>query len=307
MSPASKTAAPTPGTRPPASPKSSRGTLLKVLIGFALLNTLVIIGVGIVGHKALTSLEKKTARVQPFLDVFSSPKAPEEAVQKVGDLLRASVGDFILGASNGQISAFIASVLMHDWSSLGFDAQVWAMQLERSMKNTTCKRSKVECPGDYNMYPPNSNNYPMVSCPGSSYSQQCYNAGQTVTCNDEVCAFEVARQLGSYVESIGGKLQQLPSFPGAPDMYPPAFSNGLFQIDGWMHWIQNQLKLDGWKAAGTSCNALRAHIKGIDWAGTYIDENKQVQSWNITRDFHRIADDAEQWCVGLMNLPASSP
>lgn len=288
------------------SPGLTKRTVLKVLIVFALFNTAILVGVAVVGHKAYMKMEAKTEAFAPYTNVLSGTASPEETREVVHSLAvvtNAVVGNFMVGATNGQISAFVSNMFQKNFASLGYDVEIWAMQLERAFENTSCNRWVLECPPNQ-WYNYSSFATCPMDAPNAGRSVPCYYGEKQVTCDSQVCAAEISRKAAAYVETIARKLQQIHTLT-SPDQYPAAFSNGLFQLDGIFHWIQAQTSIPAWKASGVSCLALSPKLKAIDWAGCFTNTDGGKDCWNITEGLHKVVDEADQWCQGMANLPTA--
>ena len=293
------------------SPGLTKRTVLKVLIAFALFNTAILVGVAVVGHKAYMKMEAKTEAFAPYTNVLSGTASPEESrevVHSLGVVMNAVVGDFLLGATNGQLSGFVSNIFQKNFASLGYDVEIWAMQLERAFENTSCNRWVMDCPPNqwYTNWTNSILTCPM-DAPNAGRSVNCYYSmygDSQVECDSQVCAAAISRKAAAYVETIARKLQQMHTLT-SPDQYPAAFSNGLFQFDGIFHWLQAQTSIPAWKASGVSCLALSPKLKAIDWAGCYTDTDGGQSCWNITESLHKVVDEADQWCQGMANLPTA--
>jgi hypothetical protein len=281
----------------------SKQTVLKVFIAVALAQTAILIGVAVVGHRAYSNLDAKLSEIEPYTQIFTENEAPPEVVENLGNVLRAVVGDFIFGASNGQIAMFIANIMSKNFADLGATYENTFNALAVAMSNTTCGAQVAMCPADSSSYwqwP-----YPTAQCPAGSpqgtYPMQCYGPGQSQQCNDDWCAAPAFRAVAKYVENIARKLQEIPTL--IPPQGTPAFSNGMFQLDGLFHWIRNQGDLLPWKVAAISCQALAPKIRSVPWDGCFNDQNGVQQCWNITSTIQQGVDGIKQFCDGFSWLP----
>jgi len=86
----------------------------------------------------------------------------------------------------------------------------------------------------------------------------------------------------------------------------PAFSEGLFRIDGIIEWIKTQGSSGpDLRTAGVLCNQFLIQLGNINWSGFYNDRNGQRVSWDANNDIRSFVGDVQPVCLSLSQLAFS--
>jgi len=105
------------------------------------------------------------------------------------------------------------------------------------------------------------------------------------------------------VVSIMDKVRQWQPLTNSTNMDSPAFSDGIFRLDGIIDWVKTQgASGPDLRAAGTLCGQFLIQLGNINWSGTYQNRYGNRETWDANYDIRNVIGDVQPVCQYLAQM-----